>query len=244
MSLRPGISLRPGRNLLALAAAGVVLSALAFYLPAAGWLLLPVWIAAGVLSALDAVWLKKHQADLVVSRKLEPIAGRDVPFEVTLSCVNRGTRPLHGSVREVAPAEAWPAWWSADFPPEGIRQAAEFRQAFRIPTRGSFQFGPAWVRLAGPFRMLEGMWQAAGQSRVKVFPEGLAAKDDLSQHLLAEIQVLDRHRGPSGRAPERSSNRFMNFALATIRGGSTGGRRPARVGWSCGGFRWSSTRTC
>jgi uncharacterized protein (DUF58 family) len=216
------MTLRPGRNLLGLAAASVVLAAVAFYLPAVAWLILPLLIAAGTLSAYDGFWLRRHQSDLAVTRELPQIAGRDVPFDVTLRCVNRGLSRLRGSVREVAPAEALPRWWMADFPPQGITSSSDFRQAFRIATRGHFDFGPAWVRLVGPCRMLEGLWVAAGQSRVKVFPEGLVAKDDLSQHLSAEIQVLDRR----SRAKRRSAGTEFE-SIHEYRAGDD----PRRIDW-------------
>jgi uncharacterized protein (DUF58 family) len=186
------MTLRPGRNLLWLAAAGVMLSAAAFYVPAAAWLLIPLLIAAVALAIYDGVWLRRHRADLVVSRDIPQVAGRDVPFDVTLRCVNKGLGRIRGSLREVAPSEAAPRWWTADFPPQGITGLASFRQSFRIATRGRFEFGPAWVRVVGPWSMLEGLWEVAGHSRIKIYPEGLVAQDDLSQHLAAEIQVLDR----------------------------------------------------
>jgi uncharacterized protein (DUF58 family) len=213
---------RPGGNLLATAVAGVLLAAVAFYVSAAAWLLLPLLAAAITLSLYDILWLRRHQSDLVVSRDVPAIAGRDVPFVVTLRCVNHGLSRLRGSVREVAPPEAQPRWWSADFPVEGIVHAADFRQPYCIPLRGRFAFGPAWVRLVGPCRMFEGLWQATGTSAVKVFPEGLVAKDDLSQHLLAEIQILDRR----SRAKRRSAGTEFE-SIHEYRSGDD----PRRIDW-------------
>ena len=95
--------LRPGWNLLGVAAAGVLVAALAFYVPSTAWLLLPFLIAAVILSVFDALWLRRHQSDLVVTRDVPRLAGRDVPFDVTLRCTNNGLSRLRGSVREVAP---------------------------------------------------------------------------------------------------------------------------------------------
>src|SRR3984957_719688 len=155
--------LRPGRNFVGLAVAAVVASALAFYLPAAAWLLVPLLIAALGCGVYDARWLRLHRGDLLLVREVTPVAGRGVPFEVTLKCVNRGLAPFKGSIREVAPPQAIPRAWQADFPQEGIAVAAEFRQSFSVAIRGSHEFGPAWVRVAGPCAMLEGMWEAAGK---------------------------------------------------------------------------------
>ncbi len=62
--------LRPGWNLLGVAAAGVLVSAVAFYVPLTAWLLLPLLVAAASLSLFDALWLRRHQSDLVVTRDL------------------------------------------------------------------------------------------------------------------------------------------------------------------------------
>jgi uncharacterized protein (DUF58 family) len=216
------MTFRPGLNLLWLAAASVVLSAAAFYLPAAAWLLLPLLIAAVVLAIYDGIWLRRHQSELAVSRDIPQVVGRDVSFDVTLNCINKGLAGIRGSVREVAPSEAAPRWWRADFPPRGITGSVLFRQSFRIATRGRFEFGPAWVRMVGPWSMLEGLWEVAGRSRVKVFPEGLVAQDDLSQHLAAEIQVLDR------RSKARRRNAGTDFeSIHEYRAGDD----PRRIDW-------------
>jgi uncharacterized protein (DUF58 family) len=214
--------LRPGRNLVGLAVAAVVFSALAFYLPGAAWLLLLLLIAAICCGAYDVRWLRVHRSDLVVERELPQVAGRDVPFEVTLRCTNRGLAVLGGSIREIAPSQAIPRWWRADFPKEGITGTTVFRELFSIAIRGRYEFGPAWVRVSGPCAMLEGMWEAAGKSRVKVFPEGLAAKDDLSQQLTAEIQILDRR----SRAKRRSAGTEFE-SIQEFRGGDD----PRRIDW-------------
>lgn len=214
--------LRPGRNLVGLAVAAVILSAVAFYLPGAAWLLLPLVIAAICCGVYDARWLRLHRAELVVVREVPQIAGRGVPFEVSLRCTNRGLAVLRGSIREIAPSEAIPRWWRTEFPREGITGTVEFRELFSIATRGSYEFGPAWVRVSGPCAMLEGLWEAAGKSRVKVFPEGLAAKDDLSQHLAAEIQILDRR----SRAKRRSAGTEFE-SIQEFRGGDD----PRRIDW-------------
>jgi uncharacterized protein (DUF58 family) len=216
------MTLRPGRNLVGLSVAAVAFSAVAFYLPWAIWVLVPLAIAAVGCGIYDARWLQLHRSDLVVSREVPQIAGRDVPFDVTLRCVNRGLAPLRGSIREIAPAQAIPRWWQAEFPPDGIASTAEFRQPFAIAMRGSFEFGPAWVRVAGPCAVLEGLWEATGKSRVKVFPETLASKDDLSQHLMAEIQILDRR----SRAKRRSAGTEFE-SIQEYRGGDD----PRRIDW-------------
>ena len=70
--------------------------------------------------------------------------------------------------------------------------------------------------------MLEGLWQATGTNAVKVFPEGLVAKDDLSQHLLAEIQILDRR----SRAKRRSAGTEFE-SIHEYRSGDD----PRRIDW-------------
>jgi uncharacterized protein (DUF58 family) len=195
------MTLRPGPNLLWLAAAAVAISAAGFFIPVATWLLLPLFIVTVGLAVSDRVWLGQHRAELVIARELPAATGRDVPFDVVFRCSNRNGRKLQGTLREVAPSAASPRWWTARFALDGSAAAVHLRQSFRIPIRGRFEFGPAWVSLAAPFGVLEGMWEVAGRSGIKIFPEGLVSKDDLSQHVNAEVQLLDRRSRSRRRSP-------------------------------------------
>jgi uncharacterized protein (DUF58 family) len=217
---------RPGPNLLGLAAGAVTATGVSFFVPAAAWLLVPLVLVAAYLAIHDYVWLRRHQSDLRVTREMPPVAGRDVPFDVVLHCRNVNLAPdappLRGVLREVTPAEAVPQLWTVDFQSEGIAATEEFRREFRIATRGRFEFGPTWVSLLGPYRVLEGLLEVADRTAIKVFPEGLVAKDDLSQNTAAEIQILDRKSRSRRRAPGTEFE-----SIAEYRAGDD----PRRIDW-------------
>ena len=216
------MTVRPGQNLLWLSGAAVILAGAAFFVPAAAWLLPPLLAITVGLALYDQLWLRRHRSELIVKRELPPVVGRDIPFELVLHCSNTGNRPMRGTLREVAPAEAQPRWWAVPFPVGGFTRSIEFRRSFSIPVRGRFEFGPAWVSVVGPCGILEGLWDVAGQSSVKVFPEGLVGKDDLSQHVNAEIQILDRR--------SRSRRRSIGTEFELISEYRTGDD-PRRIDW-------------
>jgi uncharacterized protein (DUF58 family) len=213
---------RPGPTLIGLAMAAAALAGAAFYLPIAARAIPLLCIAAVILAVYDRVWLVRHRGDLAVTQTAPQIAGRDVPFEVVLRVKCAGTSLVRGVLRTVVPAEAEPRIWICDFRRDGIREMAEFRQQFRIRTRGRFEFGPPSVALGGPCRALEAIWEVAATNRVKVFPEGLVAEDDLSQQMAAEIQILDRR--------SRSKRRSVGTEFESI-SEFRAGDDPRRIDW-------------
>ena len=74
------------------------------------------------------------------------------------------------------------------------RQAAVYRFAttFRIPLRGSFEFGPAWLRLIGPFDVLDAQQDFSCPGSVKVLPEGFSSAEGLRHDERAELMQLDK----------------------------------------------------
>ena len=82
--------------------------------------------------------------------------GRDVPFRVELHVSTVAPRRRwRQSFATQVPAAALPAFQVHAFrlPAGGSLSLAA---TFRIPVRGSFEFGPAWLRLTGPFDVLDG----------------------------------------------------------------------------------------
>jgi uncharacterized protein (DUF58 family) len=213
---------RPGPTLIGLAIAAVLLASAAFYAPAAARAIPIILVAGAILAVYDRLWLGRHRGDLSVTQTAPQLAGRDVPFEVGLRVQCAETALVRGVLRTVVPAEAEPRIWINDFRRDGIREAAEFQRQFRIRTRGHFEFGPASVALGGPCRALEAIWEVGARNRVKVFPEGLVAEDDLSQELAAEIQILDRR--------SRSKRRSVGTEFESI-SEFRAGDEPRRIDW-------------
>ena len=146
------MTLRPGRNLVGLSVAAVVLSAVAFYLPWSIWLLVPLVIAALGCGIYDARWLRLHRWDLVVSREVPQIAGRDVPFDVTLRCVNRGLAPLRGSFAKSLRHRPSRVWWRADFRRKGSQARPNSASRLRSPRAGSSNSARLGSASPGPCR--------------------------------------------------------------------------------------------
>jgi uncharacterized protein (DUF58 family) len=213
---------RPGPVLIGLAISAVVVAGASFFAPVAARAIPLLCIAALILAAYDWVWLRRHRGDLSVTQLAPQIAGRDVPFEVVLRAKNAGSLPLRGVLRTVVPGSAEPRIWISDFRRDAIVGLQEFRQRFHIATRGQFEFGPVSVALSGPCRTLDAIWEIAGRNRVKVYPEGLVAEDDLSQELAAEIQILDRR--------SRSKRRSVGTEFESI-SEFRAGDDPRRIDW-------------
>ena len=213
---------RPGPVLIALAVAAAMSAGSAFFVPFAAWAIPLLLLAAFGLSVYDAIWLRRHRNDVAVTQTVPRTAGRDVPFEVVLRLENKGGSPRRGALREVVPGEASPRLWINDFRRSGVMRSEQFRQQFRIGTRGRFEFGPASIALSGPCRTLEAMWEVTGKTRVKIYPEGLVAQDDLSQHRATEIQILDRR----SRAKRRSAGTEFE-SISEFRAGDD----PRRIDW-------------
>jgi uncharacterized protein (DUF58 family) len=213
---------RPGPALVGLAIGSVFLACLAFFVPAAARGIPLLCVAAFVLAAIDRIWLGRHRGDLSVTQIAPAVAGRDVPFELSLRVSNAWSSPIRGVLRTVVPAGAAPRIWISDFRQPGIAGTEEFRHLFRIGTRGQFEFGPGSVAVSGPCRALDGIWEVTGRNRVKVYPEGLVGQDDLSQDLAAEIQVLDRR--------SRSKRRSVGTEFESI-SEFRAGDDPRRIDW-------------
>jgi uncharacterized protein (DUF58 family) len=213
---------RPGPVLIGLAVSAVVFAGASFFAPVAARAIPLLCVAAFVLAASDRLWLNRHRGDLFVTQIVPQLAGRDAPFEVRLRVKNSGSSLFRGVLRTAVPGAAEPRVWINDFRRAGIPESHEFRQQFRIATRGQFEFGPVTVGLSGPCRAFDAIWEVAGRSRVKIYPEGLLAEDDLSQELAAEIQILDRRSRSKRRSVGTEFESISEFRL---------GDDPRRIDW-------------
>ncbi|HEV8000817.1 MAG TPA: DUF58 domain-containing protein, partial [Planctomycetaceae bacterium] len=213
---------RPGPVLIGLAISAVVFAGAAFFAPVAAKAIPLLCVVALVLALYDWWWLGRHRGDLSITQVVPQLAGRDAAFEVALRVKNSGASQFRGVLRTAVPNAAEPRVWITDFQRTGIKEFEDFRQQFRIATRGQFEFGPVSVGLSGPCRVLDAIWDVAGRNRVKVYPEGLVAEDDLSQELAAEIQILDRRSRSKRRSVGTEFESISEFRL---------GDDPRRIDW-------------
>ena len=187
------MTIRPGRNLVRTAAVLLVLATLTFVWPGAPWL--PVsgftLVVAVVVAALDYRALQTSFRGVRIERTMPAAGGRDLPFRVELRVCSSAPLPLAGELRDVVPAAALPAFQVHAFrlPAGGSLSLAA---TFRIPLRGSFEFGPAWLRLTGPCDVLEAQQVFSCPGSVKVLPEGFSSSECLRHDERAELMLLDK----------------------------------------------------
>lgn len=184
---------RPGRDLWRTIAMLMLLSPLTFL----WWPLAALLAAATAVLAVGAVldWreLSRRLPLVSIRRSLPIVVGRDLPFTVELTATNGSDRRLAGEVRDVHPASTAPqlAMHELSLAAHG---SATLSTTCRIPARGRHSFGPVWIRLQGPLRLLEAQRAIEVTDTVKVLPETFASREQLQKDIGAEIRLLDRLR--------------------------------------------------
>jgi uncharacterized protein (DUF58 family) len=168
----------------------VGLAAASFFEPSA-WIGIAVAAVGSLGAAAWDYWrLRRMASDLTVALGLPTIVGRDALFHVVAVARNSGGTTLVGSVRAGLPAGAIPQVWIESFHLPAQTEL-EFRLSVRIPIRGLHTFGPVDARFAGPLRFLERQVHFPKTTSVKVYPEALVSRDDLTSAAAAEIRLLD-----------------------------------------------------
>ncbi len=185
MTVRPGANLVVALSVLAAwSLLGLVWSPLLWLIP----------LALAMLAALAAVeWRQLRQAlrAVTVNRALPNVIGRDFPLLVELTFNNPSLTPLAGEFRDVLPATTEPRRWAAALT-VSPKSTCKKQLTFRIPTRGRFQLGPVWLRLFGPWRLVELQRSFDACGEVSVLPEGLVSNTQLAQKTADEIRLLDK----------------------------------------------------
>ncbi len=182
---------RPGRRLLHAAAALTALGLLAFAWGPLLWFLAAIVVAFAVLAVQDArlAWAALNRVQ--PSRQLPGVVGRDLVFLDALKLVHDNGSPVAGEVRDVFPPACEPDWWSQPFQ-LAAEDSVALNAVCRIPRRGKHRFGPIWIRVAGPWELLEVQRSFDLPGDVKVLPETFVAPDELQKDAKAELQQLDK----------------------------------------------------
>jgi len=184
---RPGANLVRGVGLLA------VLSPLVFL----HWLVLLPLIGAlaglAVAALRERTQLRQAFDHVTVRRTLPTVIGRDAEFEAGLDVSNANAFAIHVQLRDEHPDAAAPRLvvYAGGVAAGG---STRFASACRIPSRGRHQFGPAWLRIEGPLRLVEMQCSVARIATVKVLPETFASREELQKDLGAELRLLDQQR--------------------------------------------------
>lgn len=181
---------RPGPNLVRAIGAVTLVSPATFFWWPVVVPLVAILIALAVASELDRRRLRDALANLSVSRSMPTVVGRDTQFHVSLTVANGNSSPLHGELRDEHPALAVPRLivYALQIPSVG---ETTLSTAIRIPHRGRHEFGPVWIRVLGPWRLLEAQRAIDCPGMVNVLPETFASREQLQKDVGAELRLLD-----------------------------------------------------
>ena len=184
---------RPGINLIRAAAGLCILSLAGLWIPRTALVL--AGLAAAVVVALsirDYLSLRRSLSAMKATRRMPQVVGRGLPFQVqwTLACARNETP--RGTFRDQAPDAADPRFSAHDFDLQRGGGTADVEETFRISRRGTHHFGPVWIRLEGPARLLEAQRACDCSGSIKVLPEQYASRDELLKDSGAEIALLDK----------------------------------------------------
>ncbi len=182
------MKVRPGSNLVWTAATVAVASLLGLLMPVAALVVVLAAVAVALaLIVCDFRALRRQLAGVTVARRLPNVIGRDLPFTVEWSVSGLATR---GELRDVVPGFAQPRFVLHRLVAQAAPQTVH--QEFRIDCRGLHSFGPVWMRLVGPFGMLEGQASIEHAGKIRVLPEQFASRDELRKDSGAEMVLLDK----------------------------------------------------
>jgi uncharacterized protein (DUF58 family) len=215
------LKVRPGRNLVRAIVVLLLLSPLVFlWLPTAA-LLVAALAALAIAAIRDWRELTRTLPMVSVSRALPTVIGRDLPFDVQITAHNACNRRLVGELRDVYPSSAMPAIVVHPFALQSHNEQT-FVNTCRIRVRGRNAFGPIWVRLHGPWGVLEAQRAVETLRTVKVLPETFASREQLQKDIGAEIRLLDRVRRARQQGTGTEFESLYPFRL---------GDDPRRIDW-------------
>lgn len=182
---------RPGHRLLIFSAGVAAPGLLAFIWGPILWFVVAAVIPVLLLAWWDARGAAAMLAQIRVSRTAPRVVGRDLEFRLRTVISNDGSRPLSGELRDVRPAACVPAWAPREFQ-LAAGASLEIDDDCRIPQRGLHTFGPMWIRVTGPWGLMEAQQEVACPAEVRVLPESFASREQLQKDLGAELLTLDR----------------------------------------------------
>jgi uncharacterized protein (DUF58 family) len=185
------IRFRPGKNLHRIAIGLAVSSTMGFI-----WLPILVLPAVGLILLTAAAFvergrLKKTLNCISVKRELPAVIGRDVDFTARLTIRNGNSLPVRGEFRDEVPRQSVPPLAMRAFSVAAAGTAV-MEAVFRIPRRGRYSFGPVWIRVFGPWELLEAQQSYECAGSIKVLPETFASRERMEKDAGAEARLLDQ----------------------------------------------------
>lgn len=192
----------PTRRLLAVCFALSVLAFLLYYFPQTQ---LVWWGACGVLvlaSLVDA-WALRRTPDLRIHRQLQGVWPVDVWNTVKLELHNESDAAIHLEIIDDYPS----AWQLEGLPHQTTIAPQSFKTiSYRLcpNRRGNAQFGAAYVRVQGSFKLWERQFRIGEINLVKVFP-------DFSKLMGNTLIATDRRSPTAGAIRKRRRGEGTDF---------------------------------
>ncbi|MDB5337553.1 MAG: hypothetical protein JWN70_3172 [Planctomycetaceae bacterium] len=186
------MSIRPGRNLLRIAGVCAVFAFASFLWPMTGWLLLAMVLITLSYVVWDFRDLASRYPQIKVMRVLPNVVGRDLKFQVEWRIEHDGRQPLSLELRDQLPPTAVPPFQTIAFDVPAGETGQTLSSEFRLPVRGTFEFGPIWLRTPGPRGLLEAQWSVNSVAAVKVLPESFSTGEALKHDKRAAMLLLDK----------------------------------------------------
>jgi uncharacterized protein (DUF58 family) len=193
------MKIRPGKRLLGLIGVLAAWSLVCFVWPVLGWLIPVALIATFGAAAREFLILSRGFRQITIRRTLPTPVPRGRFFEIALEIENRSPHAWSAEVRDEFPATAEPKLWlTAAAMPAG--RLTKLFTSLRISVRGRFTFGPVWIRLHGPWGLLEAQKTFGMPQALQVYPESMRSQEELAKDAADELRLLDRlrfsrHRG-------------------------------------------------
>jgi uncharacterized protein (DUF58 family) len=166
-------------------------SVTAFFWPPITWLLLLALLVLAGAMEYDRRRVTDLLSGVSIARSLPVVIGRNVPFIAGMAVTNLGKRPIRGAVRDEFPSAATPRLVVQQIE-LGPGEIARHLEMMTIPIRGRHAFGPVWVRVEGPWRLVEGQRSIDTAGYVNVLPETFASRERLQKDIGAELRLLDQ----------------------------------------------------
>lgn len=193
------MTVRPGRSLIFAAAVMLVGSPLVFVWDGIILVELAALLLLTALAVVDSRDLRKRLADVRVTRRLPNVVGRGRPFESRWVLERDLPGPLRGEWRDGLPRDCDPPLLCRLLSLTEKEFVAEQANTLRIPVRGEHSFGPMWLRLVGPFGVLEAQRAFDLPATVRVMPETYHSPDELQKekglNLLFDKKTHARQHG-------------------------------------------------
>ena len=185
------MTVRPGRNLVWLASLVPLLALLVSVRTAFLGLLGLAVLMLALAAAWDFLRTREAFSGLAIGREMPALIGRDLPFDVTLNLTNDAANLIRGELRDVTPVQGRLAIVFHEFSLAPLGHA-DFLERYRIPQRGEHHFGPVWVRVRGPWGLIDAQRAMPCFGHIRVLPETFASRDELLKDLGADVRLLDK----------------------------------------------------